>query len=472
MFHEHPLRILRYSIKNLWILIFPFFRNISIYSNDLYRLESYKSGIWFDIITFAVIIIFGFIQWYFSVITVNEEMITYKEGIMFKKQKTIPYKNVSALTVEIPFFLLPFKAEKIYINTCSYKKRNSDVSLMLSSKNGDVIKNQLINTDLDKIILAKKQTKMISIFLFSVFFSSSFSGALYISAIFFRGGSFLKDLISKPIMRISEETSRITDEFIVKIPFAVIAIGVFFILAWFLSFIINFVRYIGFEVKSDKNNIEVSYGFITRYKYIMKISSVNYSEYRQNMIMKLFNIVAVNVDCSGYGIKGKDFPLLIPIKKDKSYLFSENEFIAYPSKRSLWQYVWKPLTGIIIIGITVFISKKFLLSYSEIVYFVLVILEIPLVWLVIIKITDLFTSAVIYREKNIIIKYSKGYHFFTIKAEQKKIVKISISQTPFQRFRNKCNIEFYISGKRIRRHVVKSIDQNKAMELKRVLDKK
>ena len=75
MYHEHPIRILKYSIKNLWLLIFPLIRGIHAITFDVGKLYHWIKGAWFDIAVLAAIIIFGLIRWYFSFIRVTDSMI-------------------------------------------------------------------------------------------------------------------------------------------------------------------------------------------------------------------------------------------------------------------------------------------------------------------------------------------------------------------------------------------------------------
>lgn len=49
MYHEHPIRILKYSIKNLWLLIFPLIRGIHAITFDVGKLYHWIKGAWFDI---------------------------------------------------------------------------------------------------------------------------------------------------------------------------------------------------------------------------------------------------------------------------------------------------------------------------------------------------------------------------------------------------------------------------------------
>ena len=66
MYHEHPLRILRYSAKNIWLLIFPLLRGLRTYHFSKEFFYAWIQGAWKDIFVIGVILLFGFIRWFFS----------------------------------------------------------------------------------------------------------------------------------------------------------------------------------------------------------------------------------------------------------------------------------------------------------------------------------------------------------------------------------------------------------------------
>ena len=83
--------------------------------------------------------------------------------------------------------------------------------------------------------------------------------------------------------------------------------------------------------------------------------------------------------------------------------------------------------------------------------------EIPVIWLIIVRLTSLFTSGISIRDGKIAVKYSRGFAFHTVIAEQSRLVKISAIQTPFQRIFHKCNLGFYFNGEQSQRHYVRAI---------------
>ena len=127
LYHEHPLKILKYSAKNIWLLIFPLLRGIKAYRLDVNRLYEWVKGSWFDILIITVILLFGYIRWKFSLITVTKYSIVHRQGIIFKIKTDIPIKNLSSVTIEHPFHLRIFGAVKFYADTRSGTTPSNDM---------------------------------------------------------------------------------------------------------------------------------------------------------------------------------------------------------------------------------------------------------------------------------------------------------------------------------------------------------
>lgn len=473
MYHEHPLRILRYSAKNIWLLIFPLLRGINAFTLDVNKFYSWVRGAWFDIAVLGAILMFGLIRWYFSRITITDEAIVHVDGVFARIRTTIPYNKLSSVTIEHSFYLRPFGGMRISCDTPAGIFKSNDMKLMVNKKVcAEIIKN-IPDINVKNGVSYHHKPTLISVLLFSVFFSSSFSGAVYVAAFFFKGGDIAKDLISVSIDRITEETSRISKMLIINIPVAAVGIGSFFLATWFLSFLLNMIRYSGFYIKSDARQIEVVCGTVTRRRYRINSQQINYTDLRQNLIMKLFKAVTVNISCAGYGSSNNQLPVLLPIKKanslstglEKLGVCSGDKKVFRPKMTSFWQYIWQP----VITAAAVYPTLKLLTNYFprslEFASFIMIMIDIPAIWLICVKITAVATSGISVYESKIMIRYSKGYDFHTVVAEKERLVKISAGQTPFQKLFKKCTLSFYFNGEQTQRHFVKAIKVSDAEQI-------
>ena len=69
MYREHPVTIVRYCKKYIWLLIIPIIRALTNFRHFQFTAETFKSWIkwsFFDGLVFLIIIAAGFTKWYFT----------------------------------------------------------------------------------------------------------------------------------------------------------------------------------------------------------------------------------------------------------------------------------------------------------------------------------------------------------------------------------------------------------------------
>lgn len=476
-YREHPLKILKYSAKNIWLLVFPLLRGIWAMNLNVNQLYMWIKGAWFDIVVVILIILFGFAKWWFSKIRFTESAIIHKSGIIVRTKKVIPYENLASITREYSYYLRIFKAVRIYVDTCAGVFKSHDMKLIFSRDKCNEFMKQVPQQEENSSGDYKYVPSIALIFFFSILFSSSFSGVLYIGAFFIQGGQVALDVVHKSIDQITSEVSKFL---IVNIPYAVLTVIIIAFGTWFISFITNMIRYSKFKTRRCRHNIKVESGTITPRYFTICQDKINYYYLKQNLLMKIFRVMSVNVSCPGYGTsQNKNFPVLLPIEtkrriQGKLRDIAEIEFKYKrqykPRLDSFWQYIWLAVYMIVGIYPISLIVPKIAPQFSNVAFFFTIMLEIPAVWYFVIRIAALLTSGVTIDDDKIIIWYSKRYAMYTIIAEKSKLVKVDIRQNWFQiLFSHKCSVGFYFNGEMSERHYVKSLKMKQAQEIKRRL---
>lgn len=479
MYHEHPLRILRYSMKNIWLLIFPLLRGVSVIKFDPAGIYAWIKGAWLDIAIIGVIILFGFVRWYFSKITITESAVVHTDGMFIKIIKTIPIENISAVTSERIFYLIPFRAMTFKCDTRAGFFKSTDMKLLVTMKVGAELMSRIPKPDGKNSSHSIPEPTALSVILFSVFFSSGFSGAVYIATFFFKGGDIAHDILSVWFARITETTEKITEKLLLRVPQAGIAVGVFFLAAWLLSLIVNLLRYSRFRVSADEKYINISCGITNRKEYRIRMKCINYTDLRQNLIMKIFGAVTVNISCSGYGDSSRQLPVLLPMRKkdnlgdglEKMNVSGREKMDFRPDFSGIISYIWQPAAG----AVAVFVLYQFFSGYarsvSELLFFIAVMAEIPLVWLTAVKTAALFSSGITIENNIITVRSSKMTAFHTVIAGTDKVVIFDIKQTIFQRITNKkCHVYIWFSGESKSRFKVKSLKLEDGRKIAEMLE--
>ena len=82
-------------------------------------------------------------------------------------------------------------------------------------------------------------------------------------------------------------------------------------------------------------------------------------------------------------------------------------------------------------------------------------------WFLIVRILDFLTSGIGYNDKNITLKYSKGFSLLTVVIPRKKINRVIIRQSIFQRTDNICDVFIYTRAEDKIKHHVKNVNLDK-----------
>lgn len=478
MHHEHPLRILRYSAKNIWLLIFPLIRGFNIFHHSKEWLYNWVKGAWFDILVVGIIILFGYVRWYFARIDITDSALIHSSGVIFSVCTTIPFVSVSSATAVRPFWLRPFRAVNVRCDTRAGFFNSADMKFMVTEKvYGELVRKLPEIRGEEKIESIPKPTAL-SVILFSFFFSSGLSGVVYIAAFFFQGGNIAQNIITASLSRISEESEKISRRLLLRIPDAAVLIGMIFIATWLLSFFINILTYARFHVECDKKWFYTSYGAVNRKEHLIKASHINYTDLRQNLIMKFFEAVAVHISCAGYGTGKRSLPVLLPVRKEKN-IGKDLEAIGIlsgvrtdfrPKKTGLWHYVWLPVILSSAVFPAHFVVARFFPLFSELTFFAAIMTEIPSAWFVIVKSAAFFTSGISVYDDKIMVRCCKWTGFHTVIANRKKLVKAELEQTVFQKIGGRCSISLWFEGEGQVKFKVKSLDFSDAVRISALLD--
>lgn len=284
MHREHPLRILKYSTKTLWLLIFPLIRGVwNIFKAwnrkqiQGFRLSpeaalNWVQGAWFDLLILAMILGYGFCIWFFRKFTVEDGQLYVQDSFIFTRKRIMPVKNLSALTIEHTLFLRPFHAAYLYADTASGLLNSTDIKLLIRRKDEPMFVSALPRLRQGKRHHYERKVKLWKILLFSVIFSSSFSGALYIALFWFQSGRIARDLINE--FQLREKLNTVSQEVadhLAGIPPIAVTVGILILSSWLLSMISNLIRYGGFYMESDKRQLFVKSGLMTTRYFICRI---------------------------------------------------------------------------------------------------------------------------------------------------------------------------------------------------------
>ena len=184
LYHEHPIKILRYSAKNLWLLIFPLLRSLRFFPFSLERLIEWGVGAWFDLLIALLILCFGTLRWYYCSYSFDAVSIHAKSGIFLKQETEIPFSRITATVEEHPIYLKPIRAVRLRISTASGVIPQANMELILYLHDLHRLRPHVKALRNDSAQATPYHTPAWRVLFFSALFSSSFSGAFYLAAVF------------------------------------------------------------------------------------------------------------------------------------------------------------------------------------------------------------------------------------------------------------------------------------------------
>ncbi len=475
MHHEHPVRIIRYSLKHIWLLTFPLLRSVLTRraSPELLAGWLYSSGL--DLFILLLILGFGWLHWHCRTFSVQRGILCVREGVLFRRKRTFPIDRLSVLTFEAPLWLRPFGGMYVCADTDAGSRRRHDLRLLIRSADAEMFRRPLPPLSSASRISGHIRVHPFRVLLFSVIFSSSLSGALYTAAFWFQGGRIFRSLITELSLiqrldAVSQEASRR----LAGIPPAAAAVGIVILSLWLLSLIRNLLRYGKFTMQTDQRLIFVQSGILTQRSFLLRHDRISFLDLRQSLPTRLFRLYSAAVSCAGYGSQRGTIPVCLPLLTERELadtlpLLSAGAVLR-PNQikaplTAWWGFVWAPVTGLAAVLPAAWVLGQLLPQFGDAIGFLRVMLLIPIGWKLLVQLTALLTNGFAVNDSRICLRYCRGFVFHTILADTGNIVKVTLTQLPWQRWFGKCNAVFSFRTEQGRRCILKNLEQKQLIQL-------
>lgn len=471
MLREHPLRIIRYSLRSLWLLLFPLVRSLLHFRTEGIRME--RS----DLFLLFLILGFGWLRWYSCTIHAEKADLTVHSGIFFRHSRRIPSQNLSALTLEYPLLLRCVGGVYLSADTASGIARTTDLRLLLRRQDAQHLCRLLPAIRPHGRYGFRQTVHPWRILLFSVIFSSSFSGAVYTATLWFQSVRIIGRLPQQMELpqRFSEITAQLSHQ-LRGIPPAAVAVGLLVFSTWFLSFVKNLLQYGCFQMETDRRMLFVRSGILTKRSFFLRSDRIGYIDIRQNLLTKLCRMYSLAISCPGYGVRQGTIPVCLPILRHDEILhmlpmlFPDAAMLKNklrPRMSAFWSYVWMPVTAICAVVPTLLIGKRMFPAAAQLIEFLLLMALIPLLWKVAVQLAALLTSGVSITKTQVCLRFCRGFVFHTIIAGTHHLTAVEVRCNPFQRFFGKCDLIFFFHSEKPTRFRLRNVEYERAAELVR-----
>lgn len=468
---SHPINIIEHTSKYLVLLVFPLIRALILTKYDIY---TWLRGAWFDIITLLLIIALGFIAWYKYVYAVTKDGIYIRKGIMIFRSRFIPFDKLTVISIEKPFYLLPFRAVRISADTDGGSARTPDFEITVNrSKVEPFLKYSSRKIVEKKSIKRVYRPKNFYIAVLSFITSNSLAGVIFFSTFVSGAGKVLGSDVEQLILsRLTTLTLKIAK----GIPPAAAILAAIIAGGWLLSFLVNLIRHLRFSVVRQSGALTINSGIITVREHLLTVKRINFIEIRQSLMTKLFGFYAVFIHSNGYGKHKNELSVLMPagekheLRRTLDVLLPEipmEKNKLRPKIRYLSRFLIPPLTWIICVSVFWGVASWNVDFFGTAVFYFGLMAEIPCFWYLFVKIASFFHTGIGVTEKGYTFRYTYGYRIKTVAVPKKRVVKLTVRQSFWQIMSGCCDLVILTYSEGMKRHVVPNL---KLEEVKKLLE--
>ncbi|MCR5022472.1 PH domain-containing protein [Ruminococcus sp.] len=467
---QHPVKILMYIAKYLWLLLIPLAKYLIATQFDF---ENWVKTNWVDILTLSVIFGYGILRWVFIYFEIEEDGIIAHTGYFGIEKTQVYFSEMSSMSLCQGYIFRLLGACTVYIDTDAKSIGNTDIRLDISQKQAFRIYELATKRCRNKPKYIFNSQKR-SLIIFSLLFSSTLSGMLLTLTFIYQAYRIVgREIEEEFLTKVNTQLEKLA----VHIPKYLIVAAAVVTGSWLVSFISNLMRHWGFSCTRCADMLLISSGKGTKRRHVIMRDRINFIDYQQSMFMKLFGICSVQVHCTGYGKRRLELSALVPITTNTAAetsvrLLMPNMPTAGYDVRTGWgdvrRFVTVPLLICLLPGaLYEFLCRliphfemvvKTIPDWKSAITNLAVISMLPLVWLVIVKVNAAFNTAAGFENGQCMLSYCKFYRFHRAAVRIDRISKIKITRNPFQRMNGTCHLYVYTSAEGSSRHVVKGLN--------------
>lgn len=461
---QHPIKLLDYTSRNLWLLLIPVSKYLIA---SKFNFQDWVRTNWVDILSISGIFTIAVLRWIFVRFDIECDGIIAHTGLFGMMRTKVYYNEITTVSLCQSWINRPVKAYTIYVETNARTISSEDIRLVLSQKNADLLFD-FVSTQEEskpKVTFSPRKTHLL---VFSLLFSSALSGMVLYGTFMFEAYKIIGLEMEQEVMRrVNGEFAKIDSRFLrlsETIPQAVLLTAGVVILGWFVSFLATLARHWSFTVSRTENQFFVKSGVLIKRRHVINRDKINYYDLRQTLLMKIFKICSVTLDCTGYGKSRREISALIPITTYRQMNASLKMLVPdLPKPRpeiktgrgDVYRFVTMPLVYCALPPVAVHFLKRFTSVWNKQYEILIVIVMIPLIWMVIVKAAAAFNTSVGFNDKGCALSYCRMYQFHKIFLPKTNISKIRITRNPFQLLNNTCTLWIYTSGEKEKYHKMK-----------------
>lgn len=128
---QHPIMILSYTTKYMWLLAIPLAKYLIAAK---FNFQSWFQAHWVDILTITFIFGYAFLRWIFVYYELEEDCIIAHTGYFGITRTKVYFAEISSLSLSQGYISRLIHSCAVYIDTDAKSLQNADIMLTLTKK--------------------------------------------------------------------------------------------------------------------------------------------------------------------------------------------------------------------------------------------------------------------------------------------------------------------------------------------------
>lgn len=466
---QHPIMILSYTTKYMWLLAIPLAKYLIAAK---FNFQSWFQAHWVDILTITFIFGYAFLRWIFVYYELEEDCIIAHTGYFGITRTKVYFAEISSLSLSQGYISRLIHSCAVYIDTDAKSLQNADIMLTLTKKRAFELYHFATAKCKNKPKYVYNSKKSLLV-IFSLIFSSTLSGMIIVLSVLYEAYRIVgREAEEQILRRVNTEIAKVP--VLAEVPEYILIAGGVLAGGWLISFLSNLMRHWNFSCTRCADLFIIRSGIGTRRRHVLYRDRVNYIDLRQSLLMKICKITSVSAHCTGYGKRRLEISALIPIttngQVDRSLKMLMPKIPPVKSdistgKADLGRFITIPLICTFIPIVSGRGALYFFPNWKREITILVILTTIPLLWLVIVKAAAAFTTSIGFENGYCTLSYCKWYSFHKSIAALDRVSMVTVMQNPFQKISHTCAVRFYTNSESTDYHAVKGLNYEKVIKL-------
>ena len=178
---QHPIMILSYTTKYMWLLAIPLAKYLIAAK---FNFQSWFQAHWVDILTITFIFGYAFLRWIFVYYELEEDCIIAHTGYFGITRTKVYFAEISSLSLSQGYISRLIHSCAVYIDTDAKSLQNADIMLTLTKKRAFELYHFATAKCKNKPKYVYNSKKSLLV-IFSLIFSSTLSGMIIVLSVLY-----------------------------------------------------------------------------------------------------------------------------------------------------------------------------------------------------------------------------------------------------------------------------------------------